>query len=85
LAHGRASRRNHRGAAEISLSAVTAGVNTSDIDVVQTSAILNQLRPLFENGSLDRPRIAERYSLDDFVTAYARVRAAVGKVVFCFG
>ncbi len=62
-----------------------AGVNTSDIDVVQTSAILNQLRPLFENGSLHRPRITERYSLDEFVTVYARVRAAAGKVVFCFG
>ena len=61
------------------------GVNTIDIDVAQTLAILNQVRPLFENGSLDRPRIAERYSLDEFVTAYARVRAAAGKVVFCFG
>jgi NADPH2:quinone reductase len=60
------------------------GVNTSDVDVVKAAAILNELRPLFENGSLDRPRIAERYSLDAFVTAYDRVRAAAGKVVFCF-
>jgi hypothetical protein len=51
-------------------------------DPVKAAAILNQLRPLFDNGSLNRPRIAERYSLDAFVTAYNRVRTAAGKVVF---
>src|ERR1035438_3369946 len=42
-------------------------------DPVKAAAILNQLRPLFDKGSLNRPRIAERYSLDEFVTAYNRV------------
>jgi hypothetical protein len=51
-------------------------------DPVKAAAILNQLRPLFDNGSLNRPRIAERYSLDAFATAYNRVRATAGKVVF---
>jgi hypothetical protein len=51
-------------------------------DPVKAAAILNQLRPLFDKGSLNRPRIAERYSLDEFVTAYNRVRTAAGKVVF---
>lgn len=60
------------------------GVNTVDIDAVKASAILNELRPLFESGSLDRPRIAESYTLDEFATAYQRAGAAIGKVVFRF-
>jgi NADPH2:quinone reductase len=61
-----------------------SGVNSSGVDVVQGAAILNQLRPLFENGSLDPPRIAERYALDQFAVAYNRVSSAAGKVVFSF-
>ncbi len=60
------------------------GVNTAGADVIKGAVILNELRPLFETGSLDRPRIAERYSLDEFAVAYDRVRAGAGKVVFRF-
>jgi NADPH2:quinone reductase len=61
------------------------GVNTGDLDVVKCAPILDALRPLFESGSLDRPRIAERYPLDAFAVAYDRVRAGVGKVVLFTG
>jgi NADPH2:quinone reductase len=58
------------------------GVNTSYVDAIQGAAILNSLRQSFENGTLEPPRIAERYNLDEFAVAYDRVRTAAGKVVF---
>ena len=61
------------------------GVSTGVIDAARAAAILEELRPLFDKGLIDRPRIAERYLLDAFAKAYDRVRASVGKVVFVFG
>jgi len=58
------------------------GVNTGNVAATKAAVILNELRPLFENGSLDQPRIVERFSLDQFAAAYDKVRAATGKVVF---
>jgi NADPH2:quinone reductase len=58
------------------------GVDTASFGVVGGAAILNQLKPLFEKGLLDRPKIAAKYALDDFAAAYARVRQGGGKIVF---
>ncbi len=58
------------------------GIDSAAIGVVQGADLLNKLRPLFESGALDRPRIAARYPLDAYATAYGRVRLGVGKIVF---
>jgi len=57
------------------------GLDTVAIDVVEGAKILSQLTPLFEGGTLGKPRIAERYALADGVRAYEQVASAKGKVV----
>ncbi len=57
------------------------GLDTVAIDVVQCAKVLSELTPLFESGSLGKPRIAESYPLADGVRAYERVAAANGKVI----
>jgi len=58
------------------------GLNTSAIDVVKGARILAQLKPLFENGALNKPRIVKSYSLEESAMAYAHAMSANGKVVF---
>ena len=60
------------------------GVNTAAAGVTAGAAILNRLKPLFEAGLLDPPRIAARYPLEEFAKAYGRVGEGAGKVVFQF-
>lgn len=61
------------------------GVTTATLDAIQSAAILNALRPVFESNVLARPTIAEKYSLDEFAKAYRRVSNGAGKAVFTFG
>ena len=58
------------------------GINSIPLDAVSSAAILTKLVPLFEEGKLSPPRVAERYPLEEAVKAYERVRAAGGKVAF---
>jgi NADPH:quinone reductase len=57
------------------------GLDTVPINVVDGAKILSQAAPLFENGKLRKPSIAERYPLTDGVRAYERVGSVKGKVV----
>jgi NADPH2:quinone reductase len=58
------------------------GVNTQLLDAMQCAAILNQLTPLFEAGSLKPSAIAQRFALQSAPEAYKRVASGKpGKVV----
>lgn len=57
------------------------GLDTVPIHVVEGAKILSQAAPLFENGKLSKPHIAERYALSDGVRAYERVGSEKGKIV----
>lgn len=58
------------------------GINSIPLDAVNSAVILAKLFPLFENGKLAPPKVAERYPLAEAVKAYERVRSAGGKVAF---
>ncbi len=59
------------------------GVNTLSLDAAAGARVLDALRPGFESGALQAPRIAERFPLDQAPAAYDRVGsgAAGGKVL----
>ncbi|MFD3457712.1 zinc-binding alcohol dehydrogenase family protein [Streptomyces sp. NPDC058691] len=53
------------------------GCNSADLDVVESSALLNRLTPYFDSGQFRPLPIAGRYSLDDAKDAY---RAVAGHI-----
>jgi len=58
------------------------GLDTQKLDVTRCAAILNELVPLFESGTLKPPAIEERYPLSKAPEAYNKVaEGKTGKVV----
>jgi NADPH:quinone reductase-like Zn-dependent oxidoreductase len=58
------------------------GLDTQKLNATDCAAILSELVPLFETGSLKPPVVAERYPLAQAAAAYGRVAAPkAGKVV----
>jgi len=62
------------------------GVNTSLFDTVASGAILDGLKPAFEQGKLTPPDIAKTCSLDEAAEAYELIAKgdAQGKIVITF-
>ncbi|MGD0230590.1 MAG: zinc-binding alcohol dehydrogenase family protein [Syntrophorhabdales bacterium] len=62
------------------------GLNTALLDTVACGAILDRLRPSFEEGGLTPPRISRACSIEDAVEAYGQVDkgTAGGKIVITF-
>jgi NADPH:quinone reductase-like Zn-dependent oxidoreductase len=58
------------------------GLGTEKLTATQCAAILNELAPMFDSGTLKPPKVDERYPLAKAPEAYARVAAGGnGKVV----
>jgi len=59
------------------------GLDTQKFDSAQCAAILMQIGPLFDSGTLKPPVIGERYPLSAAAEAYGRVASGKGgKIVF---
>ena len=63
------------------------GLMTSFLDAEGSAAVLRDLGPGFDEGSLRAPAIAERYPLEQAGTAYARVESGevAGRVLLVMG
>ena len=63
------------------------GLMTSLLDAGGSAAVLKDLVPGFDEGALRAPAIAERYSLEQAGTAYARVESSEvpGRVLLVMG
>jgi NADPH:quinone reductase len=58
------------------------GLDTQKFDATYSARILDELKPLFESGEIDPPKIGERFPLIDAPAAYRRVaQGRGGKVV----
>ena len=60
---------------------------TSFLNAEESATVLRSLRPGFDEGALRAPPVAERYSLQQAGTAYARVESgeAAGRVLLVMG
>lgn len=63
------------------------GLMTSFLNAEESATVLRSLRPGFDEGALRAPPVAERYSLQQAGTAYARVESgeAAGRVLLVMG
>ncbi len=62
------------------------GIDSRPLDTVASAAILEQLTPAFENGSLSGPHVQHRFTLDRLVEAYQAIdqNTLRGKAVLSF-